>query len=119
MITRLRTLTEKSTLGFGRFRETTVDNLIKFKSNYLRWLYYDCSNITFTQTILNQIGITKLIDKPGKNPELHDANKFSIYDKQREIVEKKKNGVRHTPNTFWKKQRVLSRGFRTWKNQGH
>lgn len=70
----LRTLTEKSTLGFGRFQHDTIEKLINCKrSSYLRWIYYNIEGITFTDSVLDKILIFKpiRIKKPGKDPNFH------------------------------------------------
>ena len=69
----LRKLTEKSTLKFGTYADVPIYNLLNLKRySYLRWIYYNSSNITFLNSILEEIGITKeyYINKPGKNTEL-------------------------------------------------
>jgi hypothetical protein len=69
-IIRLRILTEKSTLSFGQYADMSVGNLLALqKSTYLRWVYYNCSTISFTPDVLNQIFIypDERIEKPGKD----------------------------------------------------
>ena len=56
----LRKLTEKSTLKFGTYADVPIYNLLNLKRySYLRWIYYNSSNITFLNSILEEIGITK------------------------------------------------------------
>lgn len=74
-ITLLRKLTEKSTLKFGQYHDVPIYNLLDLNRNtYLRWVYYNSSNITFMDNILMKIGIleNEFINKPGKTPELYD-----------------------------------------------
>jgi hypothetical protein len=69
----LRTLTEKSKLWFGKYKDQTVDDLIKTRATvYLRWVYYNYENITFTSKVLLRIHVPSeyKIEKPGKNPKL-------------------------------------------------
>ena len=68
----LRTLTLKSTMGFGLYRFATVQQLLDEQPTYLLWAYYHCSSISFHQDILKQlvIGQEYQIVKPGTNPEL-------------------------------------------------
>ena len=73
MATILRKLTRKSTLNFGQYADMTVQQVIDLMhSRVLRWYYFNSSNITFTDDILDEIRIPAEyhIDKPGKNPEL-------------------------------------------------
>lgn len=73
-ITLLRKLTEKSTLKFGKYHDIPIYNLLDLNRNtYLRWVYYNSSNITFMDNILFKIGIreNEFIEKPGKNPKLY------------------------------------------------
>lgn len=70
----LRKLTRKSLLKFGKYAEYRVGDLLKLcRHDYLRWVYYNSSNINFFDDILDELNITKefIIVKPGKNSELH------------------------------------------------
>ena len=68
----LRKLTRKSTLNFGKYADYTVDQVLTKNPidgiNYLVWVYYNSSNISFVDEILLQLGITEenRIEKPGK-----------------------------------------------------
>tara|TARA_R110000782_G_C14466584_1_gene374128 strand:- start:53 stop:448 length:396 start_codon:yes stop_codon:yes gene_type:complete len=80
----LRKLTEKSTLKFGQFHDVPLYNLLDLnRYTYLRWVYYNSSNITFMDNILFRIGIleSEFIIKPGKNPELCETVKLRIRSK--------------------------------------
>ena len=39
--------------------------------DYLHWVYYNMSNISYHEDILIEIGIVNRIVKPSKNPELY------------------------------------------------
>lgn len=72
-VLRLRTLTYKSILGFGKYADFTVKHILDLNhTRYLRWVYYNCDMISFTDEILDRIYVIKelRIEKPGKNPEL-------------------------------------------------
>lgn len=72
---RLRTLTRKSTLGFGKYHDFTVGYVLdRWHTCYLRWVYYNCDMISFVDEILDAIKIPLeyRIEKPGKFPELHE-----------------------------------------------
>lgn len=90
--TNLRKLTKKSTLKFGKWAQLSIENLIKMESNYLRWIYFDCSNIDFMDDVLTEIGITDeyKIKKPGKNPELYKVLEAEI----------KKSGIKKKDISF-------------------
>ena len=68
----LRTLTEKSTMKFGKYYDLTVRQILTLHGGkaleYLRWVYYNSSNISFCVEILNEIGIHEKIriQKPSK-----------------------------------------------------
>lgn len=72
-VTLLRKLSRKSFIKFGQYTDLTVQQLIDIKkSNYLRWVYFNCSSITFMDDILDEIKIpiSFRFDKPNKNTEL-------------------------------------------------
>lgn len=76
--THLRTLAPQSVMLFGKFTDCTVDQLMVLNRHvYLRWVYYNCSMISFNEHILECLDITDewLIDKPGTNPEMHNRLK--------------------------------------------
>lgn len=70
----LRTLTLKSRIGFGKYSDYLVSEVIEIfdKGNYIVWCYYSLSNISFHDEILKSLGVDCRINKPGKQPELFD-----------------------------------------------
>lgn len=70
----LRTLTLKSRIGFGKYSDYLVSEVIEIfdKGNYIVWCYYSLSNISFHEDILSSLGVDIRIEKPGKRPELFD-----------------------------------------------
>jgi len=82
-VTLLRKLTRKSVLKFGQYSDLSVQEMINLKKHkYLRWVYFNCSNIDFMEDVLDEIKIHLdfRIPKPSKKPELHfELNKF-IFD---------------------------------------
>lgn len=68
----LRKLTLKSPMRFGKFYDLTVGEIIKYRgfkgTEYLTWVYYCSSNISFMQDVLDTLGIKEenKILKPGK-----------------------------------------------------
>ena len=87
----LRKLTEKSKLGFGKYATEPIWYILQSRhTQYLRYIYYCCSGITFTDDILQKIGIDECnrIEKPGTNVELHEkvsARKFISHIKHCEL----------------------------------
>lgn len=68
----LRKLTTKSRLGFGKYSELTVMEVIDtFRKDYLRWVYFNVKNIDFMDDILQTLGIIEKfrIAKPGVSAE--------------------------------------------------
>lgn len=73
----MRTLTLKSLLKFGRFHDHTVGQMIQLeKHDYLRWAYYNCSEISFMPDVLQIIEIDHIITKPGVDREYHKEQKM-------------------------------------------
>ena len=79
-LTLLRKLTRKSLLKFGQHHDKCVQELLnRHKKKYLRWVYYNCSMITFVDDILQEIHCFDYqIEKPGKYPILGHAIDFKI-----------------------------------------
>ena len=65
----LRKMTLDSKFNSGKYEGATVRHVIEMNNkDYLRWVYYNQSKITFTDDILETIGIIDMqIDKPGKS----------------------------------------------------
>lgn len=130
----LRTLTEKSMLGFGKYRDMRIGEILKMPSglNYLRWVYYHSSMINFCDSVLYELYIhgNLLIEKPGKDPDLYE-NIFSkrITTKLRghkgcggHIIAKatlKKVRKGNYMGFKNKDKTKYSKGNMAWKNQGH
>lgn len=71
----LRTLTRKSVLWFGKFEGLKIQQIIDLRhQTYLRWIYYNCKEVTFLDDILSEITIIedRRIVKPGTCPEKHN-----------------------------------------------
>src|SRR3972149_2200179 len=78
--TTLRKLTKKSKLNFGKWGQLTIENLITMEKSYLRWVYYNSSNIDFMDDVLEELGVTSAfkIQKPGKDPEFGKTVEIEI-----------------------------------------
>ena len=71
----LRILSRKSTLGFGKYGDLSIQQLLDLrKGQYIRWVYYNFEGITFQDDILKEASIfdNDKISKPGRNPEVCD-----------------------------------------------
>lgn len=69
-IIRLRKLSFKSVLDFGKFQHHSVQQVLDLReAKYLIWLYYNQSNISFTDDVLQLLHLTgeRTITKPGKS----------------------------------------------------
>lgn len=69
----LRKMTEKSYFHEGKFSGVPIFQLLQLNhKRYLRWCYYNMSNIDFVDDIKLKIGITKdfEIKKPGTDKEM-------------------------------------------------
>ena len=52
-VVKLRKLTERSTLNFGKFKGMKIGDLIKFnRLAYIRWIYYNIEGLSFIDDIL-------------------------------------------------------------------
>lgn len=74
MIPLKRTLTYKSKLGFGKWKDYTVQELLNLrKKDILISPYFKLSSITYIEEILIELGITEeyRIDKPSINNEMY------------------------------------------------
>lgn len=74
MIPLLRTLTRKSKLNFGKWKDYTVQEMLDLdKKLYLISPYYKLTSINYTDEILNELGITEeyRILKPSKDLEVY------------------------------------------------
>ena len=128
----LRTLTVKSTLGFGKYSDERVGGVLKFSSGhwYLAWVYYNCSMINFNEEVLEELMIRKgyRIDKPGTDPGMYDRfmreQKEIVYGKNAlniHIHKKMSKSKRNAKYIGFKiRDRIKhGKGNLAWKNQGH
>lgn len=125
MITLLRTLTKKSKFGFGEYPDKTVQDLLNIKNySYISWIYYNMSNITFTDDILDEIKIfdDRRIMKPGKKPELHCNNLLGSRTLKKYKLDSHYKKESKTSKKLYTKQREkiwFNKAANAWKNQGH
>lgn len=106
----LRTLTPKSSLGFGSNGKFPISSLIKSMPGYLKWVYYTYEGITFTEDILDllQIPLDRRIKKPGKDPDMWRENQtipekiskkayLDKFAKEKNFRKEKRYGVKEDP----------------------
>ena len=75
----LRTLTLKSQLKFSKLSDYTIEQIFQIKKEQnLRWIYYNSSNINFVPEVLEMLGITHTIEKPGVDREYWETNKTTF-----------------------------------------
>lgn len=86
-IMKFRKLTEKSIIGFGRYKDTTVARILTSgKFTDLIMMYFRTSHITFFENILDELKITNewRIEKPGTNKDLGDEFMAVVYPEELE-----------------------------------
>jgi len=136
----LRTLTRKSIIGFGTFREWSVQNMIDMCKTYeLLSIYYTCRNIDFNQDLKDELCIygEREIDKkhPSAERYIENGNLYprlcmrDIIDKKDEDAQKREIGLKRKFK-FEKKRRlnnkeifiqktVFSKGAQQARNHRH
>lgn len=67
-VTKLRIMTRKSKFSFGKFKDETVDTVLKMRRAYIAFCYYSIESISFADDILDELGIDR-IQKPGKSED--------------------------------------------------
>lgn len=64
----LRICTEKSILGFGKYADCTVANIMALEPQYIAYIYYSVRRVSFHKSILETLCIDP-IEKPGTDAE--------------------------------------------------
>ena len=125
--TLLRKLSRKSQLKFGSMADMTVQMAIDLglkERAKLVWYYYNCSNITYMDDILDELKITEelRIEKPNKYPLVFNVWKVkSLTDNERMGIASANNARRKRSRTFCNRlsgQRFSKDGLRK-RNHGH
>ena len=122
----LRVLAPKSKMNFGKFADMTVKDAIIADRDYLIWVYYHCSNISFNDEILNELEIIP-IQKPGiSNSMFFECKKrYSMKHFTKEQQEhyrfiKYRNRKRAAIAAVVRDAKSYpTKGALAWKNQGH
>ena len=63
-----RIMTEKSIIGFGKYGDMRIGDILKVDPTYIAWAYYNCPMVSFKDDILETLGCEK-ISKPGISEE--------------------------------------------------
>ena len=138
----LRTITRKSIIGFGNYKDLTVQNLLDmYRAKELLHIYYSCRNIDFNQDLKDELCIygereinkkdktDKKEDRYADNLWLHVNNCLSemLNKKNDEEIEQGNGMLRKIKYTYKKNQKnresaqnrnVFSKGAMQRKNQG-
>lgn len=124
----LRTLTEKSYLKFGQHADFRVGELLKMdKKKYLRWVYFNCSMISFVPELLDTLNIGEewRINKPGTDPEKGEQflnniiNNTWEHRKERNMNRKKDYLKKERMQYFSRDKVQFSKSSLQSINQGH
>jgi len=134
----LRTLTRKSILGFGKYVDMTVQNMLDtFQKKELLNIYYTCRNIDFNQDLKDELCIhgEREINKKEKSEKRYIDKTFyyiamcikEMAERNTESQEKILLGYRRKEKIFKKKQlrgsegalsrTIFSKGAQRDKNQ--
>ena len=137
-----RKLTKKSRLGYGKYADYTVQDMfcLDWKGReYLIWSYFNLSNITFMDDILDELEIPEemRISKPGKNEDLWEKlreararrgfeEKYGVMEEKQRVIalsDRKRRQQNARMMVCIKKEvadnKKFSKGKMAWKNQGH
>lgn len=76
-VVRYRICTEKSILGFGKYADLRVGDIMKVDDKYIPWVYFNKAGISFHADILERYGLPP-IEKPGADPDA-----FYKWDRER------------------------------------
>lgn len=96
----LRTMTMRSKIRFGSYPDLCVQELIQLKKyKELISMYYQLDKINFDDEVKEYLGIKfeRVIEKPGKNPEMYIKN---IYEMVCDINDMNREFHKDNPNRF-------------------
>lgn len=97
-VTTLRVLTKKSRLGFGKFADLTVADILIVQPEYIVWVYATMEAISFKDEILDEYHIPK-IAKPGTDESIvsewrHICGEGMTEEQRMHGAVKRKRGVK-------------------------
>lgn len=81
-VVRLRTLTMKSIVPYGKYEGQEVSKVLTMSKMAIRWLYYCVQWISFTDDVLEVVGIKGKwrIDKPATDREAYEKWKNIMFE---------------------------------------
>jgi len=81
---KFRKMTRKSMIGFGSYKEQTVERMLKQRPFDLCKMYFKLSQITFFDDILDELKITAewRIEKPGRQDEKYLEFMTSVFPEE-------------------------------------
>lgn len=119
-------MTEKSQMGFGKYKDMKVGEVLKLITgiNYLRWVYFCCSMVSFNGEILDKLNIAPEweIKKPGKDEKKYSEYVTHFYNQKVSLTAKRKRTKtqrQKNNNSFHRDMKYFSRGNMQSRNQGH
>lgn len=120
---KLRKLSLKSKIGFGKHYNETVQYLLDSgKQDYLIWAYYNNSKITYLPQVLNQLDIRQIIEKPGTNETLH----LELYPTKKKPIKFSKENPSYPKHAAMRKGKQYAEDMSMFskrrlqdRNQGH
>lgn len=125
-IIRLRTLTRKSVLGFGYEGDLPIQMLLnRHRAGYLRWVYFNSSNLSFTDDILDELKVDPefRIQKPGVQRDFHEKLNHKLYDhfalSTIEAIKRKSDHAIKGRAISALKRQCFTKDYMQATNQGH
>jgi len=103
----LRTLTLKSIIGFGNFKDMTVQNLFDLRmEKELISIYYSLDKINYNKEIIEKLAIPEnlIIQKPGRKKEfIGEYWRYIINKRKSELSEKEYMEIGNAVNSLKRK----------------
>ena len=115
MIPTLRTMTRKSKLNFGKYKDKTIQQMLDLNRKVeLISAYYKLTSINYTEDILNELNIVGgyVIEKPSSDRDMY-------YKFLNENGYKKRLRTRDGADRMKRESKPWSRSMLQRYNQGH
>lgn len=122
----LRVMTAKSKWGFGKYRDLTIGDIIKYDPAYVAWMYYTVETVSFCQEVMEEMDMTP-IDKPGTSAEAlkeWKKRRSEKYTWEQRIHGMAKLKAINKTNRVYKMREMVKGNYQSkasaaWYNQGH
>jgi len=116
----LRTLTLKSKINIGKYKDDTVSDLLaRGKQKELISFYYKLTSINFTPDILKLLGIVDkwVIEKPSSNKDMYYQflNNTGYISNRKNLIKNRNRAI----DLMRAKTSALPKSYLANKNQGH